>query len=76
MSEFRNAQVADGTFEAGWTPLMILISYKFDLWSVIRYTGIDDETRQRIWDDGLHLTKDGYNIMGKAVAARLFELLQ
>ncbi|KAL9631031.1 MAG: hypothetical protein Q9164_006110 [Protoblastenia rupestris] len=50
--------------------------YTFDLWSVIRYTGIDEETRERIWDDGLHLTKDGYSIMGKAVAARLFELLR
>ena len=47
----------------------------FDLWSVIRYTGIDDETREKIWDDGLHLTEEGYRIMGKAVAARLFELM-
>ncbi|KAG8528896.1 uncharacterized protein KY384_006585 [Bacidia gigantensis] len=50
--------------------------YAFDLWSVIRYTGVDKETRARIWDDGLHLTEEGYNIMGKAVAARLFEIIQ
>ncbi|KAL9130209.1 MAG: hypothetical protein Q9217_001554 [Psora testacea] len=50
--------------------------YTFDLWSVIRYTGIDEETRKRIWDDGLHLTAEGYRVMGKAVAARIFELLQ
>ena len=49
-------------------------SYNFDLWSVIRYTGVDEETRKRIWDDGLHLTEEGYAIMGKAIAARLFEL--
>ena len=51
-------------------------SYSCDLWSIIRYTGVDEETREAIWDDGLHLTEAGYNIMGKAVAARLFELLQ
>ena len=44
---------------------------------MIRYKGIDKETRERIWDvDCLHLTEEGYAVMGKAVAARLFELLQ
>lgn len=51
-------------------------SYTFDLWSVIRYHGISEKTRERLWDDGLHLTAAGYEVMGKAVAARLFELLQ
>ena len=53
-----------------------LLSHAFDLWSVVRYTGIDDEMRERIWDDGLHLTAEGYSIMGKAVAAHLFKLIR
>ena len=52
------------------------LSYSFDLWSVVRYTGVDETSRKAIWDDGVHLTEAGYHIMGKAVAARLFELLQ
>lgn len=32
--------------------------------------------RDKIWDDGLHLTKDGYKLMGDAIASRMIELLQ
>lgn len=32
--------------------------------------------RDKIWDDGLHLTKDGYEMMGDAIASRMIELLQ
>ena len=32
--------------------------------------------RNKIWDDGLHLTKDGYEMMGDAIASRMMELLQ
>lgn len=56
--------------------LRIKRSFTLDLWSVIRYNGIGKEARERPWDDGLHLTAAGYAVMGKAVAARLFELLQ
>ncbi|KAL8646726.1 MAG: hypothetical protein Q9226_006741, partial [Calogaya cf. arnoldii] len=34
-----------------------------------------DTLKPRIWDDGLHLTMDGYEMMGEAIAARLIELL-
>lgn len=36
---------------------------------------MDEKTRDEIWDDGLHLTKNGYKRMGDAVAARMIELL-
>lgn len=32
--------------------------------------------REMIWDDGLHLTMDGYEKMGDAIAAKLLQLLQ
>ena len=37
---------------------------------------MDDNMRDKIWDDGLHLTKDGYEMMGDAIASRMMELLQ
>lgn len=55
---------------------MVLASHTFDLWSVIRYQGVDDAERLRIWDDGLHLTSAGYKVMGDAIAFHLFELLK
>jgi hypothetical protein len=37
---------------------------------------MDEDMRDKIWDDGLHLTKDGYEMMGDAIASRMIELLQ
>lgn len=50
--------------------------YPFDLYSAIRYTGIDEDSREKIWDDGLHLTSEGYKVMGDVIAVRVFELLK
>ena len=51
-------------------------SYSFDLFSAIRYTGIDENQRTKLWDDGLHLTSEGYKVMGDAIAVQMFELLK
>ena len=51
-------------------------SYSFDLYSAIRYTGVEEELRTKIWDDGLHLTAEGYKVMGDAIAVRMLELLK
>lgn len=51
-------------------------SYTFDLYSAIPYATLDDDTREKLWDDGLHLTGQGYKVMGDAIAVRLFEILQ
>ena len=51
-------------------------SYSFDLFSAIRYTGIDEDQRTNLWDDGLHLTSEGYKVMGDAIAVQMFELLK
>ena len=44
--------------------------------AAIRYNGISDEKRAEIWNDGVHLNMEGYELMGRVVAARLLELLQ
>lgn len=36
---------------------------------------MDEKMRSRVWDDGLHLTEEGYKMMGDAIAARLLEIL-
>ena len=36
---------------------------------------MSDTMRKTMWDDGLHLTADGYEMMGDAIAKKLLELL-
>ncbi|KAL2044583.1 hypothetical protein ABVK25_012360 [Lepraria finkii] len=50
--------------------------YNFDLYSKIPYATLDEAARARLWDDGLHLTGEGYKMMGNVIAVRLFEILQ
>ncbi|KAH8690504.1 SGNH hydrolase-type esterase domain-containing protein [Talaromyces proteolyticus] len=50
--------------------------FAFDLKSVIPYHSMDAERRQEIWDDGLHFTDKGYDLMGHLIAERLIELLK
>ena len=47
-----------------------------DLCSAVPYFDMDKDARDNIWDDGLHLTKEGYEMMGDAIASRMIELLQ
>ena len=54
---------------------MIFKSHFFDLYSAIRFTGIDEGLREKLWHDGLHLTSEGYKVMGDVIAFRMFELL-
>lgn len=37
---------------------------------------MDDTIKTKIWDDGLHLTDKGYDLMGQLIAARFAELLK
>ncbi|KAL8814255.1 MAG: hypothetical protein Q9223_006509 [Gallowayella weberi] len=46
-----------------------------DLCAAVPYFNMNETMRQRIWDDGLHLTMDGYEMMGEAIATKLIELL-
>ena len=47
-----------------------------DLCHAIPYFSMEKAKRDTIWDDGLHLTREGYEMMGDAIAAHLIELLQ
>lgn len=47
-----------------------------DLCGAVPYFSMEEAKRDTIWDDGLHLTKEGYKMMGDAIAAHLVELLQ
>ena len=47
-----------------------------DLCSAVPYFAMDKAKQDMIWDDGLHLTKEGYEMMGNAIGAHLVELLK
>ena len=49
--------------------------FTFDLRSAIQYSTLTEEEQEKIWDDGVHLTAEGYKKMGDAIAASLFEIL-
>lgn len=46
-----------------------------DLCAAVPYFSMDKKLRREIWDDGLHLTKAGYKMMGEAIGARMADLL-
>ena len=46
-----------------------------DLCTAVPYFSMDDAKQELVWDDGLHLTEDGYEMMGNAIGAHLIELL-
>lgn len=49
--------------------------FYMDLCAAVPYFSMDKMLRREIWDDGLHLTKAGYQMMGEAIGARMAELL-
>lgn len=46
-----------------------------DLKPKIPYHAMSEQDRKRCWDDGLHLRKDGYDLMGDSIADGLIPLL-
>ena len=48
--------------------------YVADLCTAIPYYDMDPERRTRIWDDGLHFKREGYDLMGETIAGRLKEI--
>ncbi|KAL8942635.1 MAG: hypothetical protein Q9216_001548 [Gyalolechia sp. 2 TL-2023] len=49
--------------------------YSLDLCAAVPYFTMNDVTRETIWDDGLHLTAKGYEMMGNVIATKLLELI-
>ncbi|KAH7397924.1 SGNH hydrolase-type esterase domain-containing protein [Cadophora sp. MPI-SDFR-AT-0126] len=48
--------------------------YTFDLHKAVPYWGMSEERRKEIWDDTLHFTVKGYDLIGKLLADRIVEL--
>lgn len=46
-----------------------------DLCAAVPWFNMSTTMREMIWDDGLHLTIEGYKKMGDAIATKLLELL-
>jgi len=51
-------------------------SHAFDLHAAIPYHSLTDAEREQYWDDGVHLTADGYDWMGGHVADALIRIIQ
>ncbi|KAI1339348.1 SGNH hydrolase-type esterase domain-containing protein [Xylariaceae sp. FL0016] len=50
--------------------------YKFDLFEALPYHSMEEADRARYWDeDGVHLTADGYDLMGEKVAEALIQII-
>lgn len=47
-----------------------------DLCDAVPYFALEEAKRDKIWDDGLHLTEEGYKMMGDAIAAHMIKMLQ
>ncbi|OJJ49098.1 hypothetical protein ASPZODRAFT_13835 [Penicilliopsis zonata CBS 506.65] len=50
--------------------------YSFDLHAKVPFHSMSEEQRSDIWDDGLHLTDIGYDLVGDLVAEHLVKLLE
>lgn len=50
--------------------------HAFDFASALPYHALGEEERKKLWDDGVHLTADGYARMGEVVGDALVELLR
>ncbi|KAF7562197.1 hypothetical protein G7046_g1955 [Stylonectria norvegica] len=49
--------------------------FVFDLASMIPYHALSEQDREKYWDDGVHLTDDGYDWMGNHIANHLIGIL-
>lgn len=56
--------------------LTIPTSHTFDLKSKIPFHSLSDEDKVKYWDDGLHLTNEGYDWMGDQIADALIPLVK
>ncbi|KAI0125545.1 SGNH hydrolase-type esterase domain-containing protein [Xylariales sp. AK1849] len=50
--------------------------HTFDLFSALPYHGMGPTDREKYWDpDGVHLTEDGYDLMGEKIGEGLIKIL-
>lgn len=53
----------------------VCLSFVFDLAAAIPFWSLADAERKKYWDDAIHMTPDGYDLMGERIAAHLVELI-
>ncbi|KAA8645628.1 hypothetical protein EYZ11_003466 [Aspergillus tanneri] len=49
--------------------------HAFDLHKEVPYHSATEELKEKLWDDGLHMTSDGYDLVGNLVGDHLLGLL-
>lgn len=50
--------------------------HAFDFHATLPYHSLSSADNKRYWDDLIHLTPDGYDLMGRQIAAELVNILQ
>lgn len=50
-------------------------SHVFDLHAAIPYLSLSDEEQKKYWDDHVHMTPRGYDLMGEKIAASLVNII-
>ena len=51
-------------------------SYTLDFHKKMPFWGIPEAKRNELWDDGVHFTAEGYDLMGVIIADRLIEVIE
>ncbi len=51
-------------------------SYTWDFNRKIPYWAMSEDERKEIWDDNVHLTAKGYDLMGSMIAERIVEIIE
>jgi lysophospholipase L1-like esterase len=54
----------------------LLFSHTFDLYSSVPYKRMPEKERKVIWDDIVHFTPKGYDLVGSRIAERMVEILK
>ncbi|PYI36786.1 hypothetical protein BP00DRAFT_431905 [Aspergillus indologenus CBS 114.80] len=49
--------------------------YAFDLHKEVPYHSAAQDFKEKIWDDGVHMKPDGYDLVGNLIADHLIQLL-
>jgi lysophospholipase L1-like esterase len=50
--------------------------YALDLFEKMPYHSLSAVDRKELWDDGLHFTPKGYEMIGNLVAVRMIEIIR
>ncbi|RAL12970.1 SGNH/GDSL hydrolase family protein [Aspergillus homomorphus CBS 101889] len=49
--------------------------YALDIHKEVPYHSAEKDFKEKMWDDGVHMTPDGYDLVGEVVANHLIQLL-